>query len=299
MLAISAKISLEIVFFSSCSRNIPETLSNLINQSGTGNDRLTVIQTPQQLQHLGVADNDEDAHIAGDRTPSQEQFQSLIKSTIAPQAVDEENRGHHKQQSTTLLLDSLKAAVLIGNEGDDVVDDVVVDTEQIGGGSSGMNGNGRGSTNNNLEKPMTSRQYITWGMVLVELDNFEHLVSATDFEPEELIQIVQNLIEESLEFESQYVDHMTQGLFVLLTPVNVVVDEQMDENDEADSERLYEMKEDRLRDIAASVLQQLSVEEEGLEFCMGVALQDRVVSDQEWFEIARQSLEEMKVGESL
>jgi len=38
----------------------------------------------------------------------------------------------------------------------------------------------------------------------------------------------------------------------------------------------------------------LSVEEEGLEFCMGVALQDRVSSDQEWFEIARQSLEEMK-----
>merc|ERR1712173_293446 len=60
------------------------------------------------------------------------------------------------------------------------------------------------------------------------------------------------------------------------------------------SDDFYEPKEDRLRDIAASVLQHLSEEEEGLEFCMGIALQDHVSSDQEWFDIARDSLEEMK-----
>jgi len=43
-----------------------------------------------------------------------------------------------------------------------------------------------------------------------------------------------------------------------------------------------------------SVLSQLSAAADGLEFCMGVALQDRVQSDQEWYEIARASLEEMK-----
>jgi len=75
-----------------------------------------------------------------------------------------------------------------------------------------------------------------------------------------------------------------------LTPVNILFPADAAQ----DSAALFEAKEDRLRDIAASVLHHLSVEEEGLEFCMGVALQDNVASDQQWYEVARQSLDEMK-----
>eukprot|EP01083_Nonionella_stella_P172443 591825_1 len=133
------------------------------------------------------------------------------------------------------------------------------------------------------EEVRESQMVITWGMILIELDNFASF--AEEFERSELISIISTLIDEALEYENQYVDHMSDGQFVLLTPVDIVVGSE---------ENVIQQKEDRLHDIAASVLHHLSQEEEQLEFCMGVALQDGVSSDQEWFEIARQSLEEMK-----
>merc|ERR1712228_780922 len=190
-------------------------------------------------------------------------FQDLIQSAIGPSAQNinaDGIGGHHKRQSTRLLLDSLRP-------------------------SQAPN-----ATQSNVVQINTER-HITWGMILIELDNFNHLLNITSFERAELIEIIQNLIDDSLTFENQYVDHMAQGQFVLLTPVDIVVSSQQLQTFGAS---LFEQKEDRLRDIAASVLQHLSEEEEGLEFCMGIALQDRVSSDQEWFEVARESLEEMK-----
>ena len=149
---------------------------------------------------------------------------------------------------------------------------------------------------------------ITWGMILIELDNFEKLLEIIEFGRNELIEIIQNLIDDSLEYQNQYVKHMREGQFVLITPVDIMITPQEIKTVEnkrrnsmnngniniCEDEYFYDKKEDRLRDIASSVLQHLKQEEEGLEFCMGLALKDRVSSDQEWLKMARQSLQEMK-----
>ena len=62
----------------------------------------------------------------------------------------------------------------------------------------------------------------------------------------ELVSEVEELVDESLEYKNH-------GLFSLLTPVYTIGD-----------------------DVYETLLAQLSVAADGLEFCMGVALQDRV-----------------------
>ena len=284
------------------------------NTGDNNNNQLMGAQNRQSMENVMNGNNN-------DHQPSAEQFQSLIKTAIGPTA----KGGHHKRQSTRLLLDSLRPSTSYGISPNGDADagnfNLNLNEDLLNGtGSDDPNDNNifNGVGHNDVSQkqileddPSQITRHITWGMILIELDNFDKLLEITQFETSELIEIIQNLIDESLEYQNQYVDHMTEGQFVLLTPVDIIITPQEIKTIEnkirnsmnngntsnvniAEDEYFYEKKEDRLRDIAASVLQHLSQEEEGLEFCMGVALQDRVSSDQEWFEIARESLEEMK-----
>ena len=89
--------------------------------------------------------------------------------------------------------------------------------------------------------------------------------------------------------QDQYVDYMTEGQFVILTPVDIRIAGNQSEN----KEELIGKKEKRLLKIANDILHDL-LKEEGLSFSIGVALQDDVKTDQQWFEKARDNMQEMK-----
>ena len=210
---------------------------------------------------------------------------------------------HHKRQSTRLLLDSLQpttvttAELFDDNDNDDtmmggLMDDNTnndVDTSVVRGPGDIRNQGGVYTKSRKMSKPV--KRYITWGMILVECDNFREILTMLKLTKAELIKAIQNIIDGTLKIQDQYVDHMTEGQFVILTPVDIVINDEIIKNNETNI--LNEKKEQRLFDIANEILSEL-MREDGLSFCIGVALQDNVYTDQEWFEKARDNMQEMK-----
>merc|ERR1712003_445925 len=126
-----------------------------------------------------ISDEDVDEMFEEEEDEKAMDVQTLIKKSYANVSSDNKN-GHHKRQSTRLLLDSLRPSHQQQQQ----------DKEK--------------------EAEEEEQKHITWGMILIELDNFDHLLSITAFDRAELIEIIQNLIDESLVYENQYVDHMME-----------------------------------------------------------------------------------------
>ena len=195
---------------------------------------------------------------------------------------------HHTRKSTRILIEKLQPSQLILED----------EINYNGNNSGNLNGSGRNGMGSDGLNNIRTVKYTTWGMILIELDKFEDMVNdAKDLTKEEFIEIIKNLIDKTLNFGEQYVDHMSDGQFVLLTPVEVHVrDDETGMNYIANNDENYvvDKKLNRLQEIAFEILQRLEQEESLLEFCMGIALQDNAESDQKWFDVAKESLEDCK-----
>ncbi|ETO08549.1 hypothetical protein RFI_28839 [Reticulomyxa filosa] len=136
-------------------------------------------------------------------------------------------------------------------------------------------------------------------MILIELDGFNEIVKHSSLGHDKLVDIIEKMIDETLEMQAQYVDYMDDGQFVVITPADVTItlnelESQGILSEEDKQEYFLECKDVRLREIASQILNDLSQQENELEFCAGVAIQDIAKSDSEWFEIARDNLLEIK-----
>ncbi|ETO23346.1 ankyrin repeat protein [Reticulomyxa filosa] len=145
---------------------------------------------------------------------------------------------------------------------------------------------------------------ISWGMILIELDGFVDIVKFSTIDEATLVEIIEKMVDETLGMQTQYVDYMGDGQFVVITPVDVTItinelESQQILTEEDKQEYFLECKDVRLREIASQILNDLSLQESEFEFCAGVSIQDFAKSDSEWFELAKENLAEIKAYREL